>query len=106
MPGQLHPPLPTKILSGDHAVDVSRITGIPLSYRTKAMWAPGDTPAGAVDQGIAPKDEVFLNFEQLHWGDRLRVAFALMGGYDWLSRSETWHKTCSSSLEPQPSASS
>lgn len=61
------------MLTGNDAIDVSRLTGIPWAYRvTRSRGKPEPT----------------LDVHQLDSLDRIRVAFALIGAHYWLSHME------------------
>lgn len=84
MPGQLQGPTRLAPLTMGTAVDVSRITGLALSYNKREQWHEPDTFPGAVDQGVVPIEHVYLELESLLWYDRLRVALTLASGYYYM----------------------
>lgn len=55
-------------LIDDEAVDVSRMTGIPWSWEKVHQ------------RGVR---HPFIDLNKLDWWDRMRVVFALIGGYVW-----------------------
>lgn len=57
------------ILTGEEAVDVSRMTGIPWSWERVASWEP-----------LVP----VLDLLRLSYADRMRVAWARIGAWFYL----------------------
>lgn len=62
-------------ITGAEAVDLNRITGIPMFYRGGAP----STHFGAVDQGVVPVEEVFYDLDRMDTWDRVRLGWARVG---------------------------
>jgi hypothetical protein len=71
---------PRGYLTGAEAVDVARLTRLPL---TSARHRPWEAPDIAPDAVTAAAD-VYLDLTRLDWFDRMRVAFARIGGHYFL----------------------
>lgn len=70
-------------LTGVECVDVSRLTGIPMSVGTR-LGRPPDTHPGAIDQGVLSLDEVFIDLSRLSPADAARVMWARIAAHEWL----------------------
>jgi hypothetical protein len=69
-------------LTGTEAVDVARLTKLPLSSSLHRRWEVPDIAAEAV----RATDHVYLDLTRLDWWDQWRVLFARVGGYYYLRR--------------------
>lgn len=73
----------TGYLTHHEAVDVNRMTEIPMRSRDKQRWREPDTHFGSVDQGAVSIHEVYYDLRRLDWWDAIRIAFARIGGHYW-----------------------
>lgn len=75
----------TGYITHQHAVDVNRMTGIPLRLFTdRQRWREPDTHYEAVDQGVVSIHDVHYDRKSLNWSECLRIGLALVAGQYWL----------------------
>ncbi len=67
-------------LTGEEALDVARITRLPLTTAQHKRWEVPDIAPDAVTSS----DGVYLDLTRLDWADRMRVAWARIAGHYWL----------------------
>ena len=75
---------------GVEAIDVARLTGLPLMHaRRSRQWEPPDVDvaaaARAVAEGLWDAGDVIMDLTRLEWGERLKVAWARIGAYYYQS---------------------
>jgi hypothetical protein len=68
-------------LVGPEAIDVARMTGLPLRSSLHRAWEASDIAADAV----RATDHVYLDVGRMCWWDQFRVAWARIGAYCWLN---------------------
>lgn len=80
-------------LTGHEAIDVSRMTGLPLAYCGTRIWDEPDIAADAAEDAVArglwELDEVMLDMTRLSFWDRWRVTWARLGAMRWLQSQLT-----------------
>lgn len=64
-------------ITGETAVDINRMTGIPLSYHKGRP----STHYEAVDQGVVPLDEVYYDLDRMEPWDRFGLGWSLLAGH-------------------------
>lgn len=76
-------------LTGLEAVDVARVTGLPLSLSRWHVWETAslgaDAAENAIRRGVVEPDEVILDVTRLGWWDRWRVTWTRIGITRWLA---------------------
>lgn len=88
---------------GPDAVDIARLTGLPLNH---LLDRRGTVPS-INHAAVRDPDNMYLDLTRLSWWDRLRVAWARIGAHYYLSEGTQWSPPVSSSSESSaPSSTS
>lgn len=72
-------------ITGEEAIDVSRMTGIPLKSPRHDLDEPGDIAWDAIPYDFG--GSVFIDLGRLEEWDRWRVAWCRIGAYHYLEEN-------------------